>query len=107
MLSLPLVALPLLLVTSKGRKIDLLLFLAEGVGAIFVGIFLSAYLAGIPTTTVYHSDPIVRMSLSITGIMFLVLILLTVIIAVIKRIKVSADLVEKVFLFFLLKENYN
>ena len=67
------------------RKIHFLQFTTEGIGAIFVGIFLTAYLAGIPTTTVYHSDPIVRMSLTITGIMFLILILLTVIAAIIKR----------------------
>jgi hypothetical protein len=67
------------------RKIHLLLFTTEGIGAIFAGVFLAAYLAGIPTTTVYHSDPIVRMSLTITGIIFLILILLTVIAAIIKR----------------------
>ena len=67
------------------RKIHLLLFTTEGIGALFVGIFLAAYLAGIPTTAVYHSDPIVRVSLTITGIMFLILILLTVIAAIIKR----------------------
>lgn len=67
------------------RKIHLLLFTTEGIGAIFLGIFLVAYLAGIPTTTVYHSDPIVRMSLTAVGIMFLILILLTVIAALIKR----------------------
>jgi hypothetical protein len=83
MLSLPLVALPML-VSSKGKK-DRLAFAIEGVGAVFIGVFLAAYLAGIPTLAVYHSDPIVRAVLAIVGAIFLVLILAQIVIAVAQR----------------------
>jgi threonine/homoserine/homoserine lactone efflux protein len=53
----------------------------QGVGAIFVGIFLAAYLAGLPTTAVLHSDPVVRTSLAVIGVVFLLLIFSNVILA--------------------------
>ncbi len=56
-------------------------FVTQGVGAIFVGIFLASYLAGLPTTAVLHSDPVVRTSLAVIGVVFLSLILSNVILA--------------------------
>jgi hypothetical protein len=85
MLSLPLLALPLLLMPAIGKKVNLLMLSTEAIGAVFVGIFLSAYLAGIPTLTVFNSDPIVRTALATIGTVLLVLITLSVAIAVIKR----------------------
>ena len=61
------------------------LFAVQGVGAVFVGLFLAAYLAGLPTTAVYHSDPLVRLLLSGLGIAFLALILATIVVAAIDR----------------------
>ena len=54
----------------------------EGVGAIFVGIYLAAYLGGIPTTVVYHSELAVRIPLAIFGALILVLSLVIVVLAV-------------------------
>jgi hypothetical protein len=82
MLSLPLVALPMLYTSRAEGKEKLLILATEGVGAVFIGVFLAAYLAGIPTLAVYHSDPIVRAVLAIVGAIFLVLILVQIIIAV-------------------------
>ena len=45
----------------------------EGVGAIFVGIYLAAYLGGIPTTVVYHSELAFKIPLAIFGALILVL----------------------------------
>jgi hypothetical protein len=59
----------------------------QGVGAIFVGIFLAAYLAGLPTTAVLHIDPVVRASLAVIGVVFLLLILSSVILAVLFKKK--------------------
>jgi hypothetical protein len=87
MLSLPFIALPLLLISIKGSRINQLLFAIEGIGAVFTGIFLSAYLAGIPTTVVYHSNLAARLTLAVTGIISLVLILLTIIFAIVKASK--------------------
>jgi hypothetical protein len=58
------------------------LFVTQGVGIVFVGIFLAAYLGGLPTTNVLHSEPAFKIPLTIFGIALLVLILATVILAV-------------------------
>ncbi len=47
------------------------LFAAAGLGAIFVGIFSAAYLLGLPSTAVLHSEPIIRTALSILGIILI------------------------------------
>jgi hypothetical protein len=44
-----------------------LLYVIEAVGAVFVGIFLLAYLGGLPTTAVLHSEPVFRIPLFILG----------------------------------------
>lgn len=57
------------------KKVTRFLFLTQGVGAVFVGIFLAAYLGGLPTTAVLHSEAAFRIPLFIFGavLMFLVL----------------------------------
>ncbi len=54
------------------------LFAVEGVGAVFVGLFLTVYLLGLrdlPRDMVYHSEPIFRTLLSIFGVALIVLVL--------------------------------
>ncbi len=58
------------------------LFVAQGVGAVFVGVFLAAYLAGLPSTAVFHSEPAFRIPLLIFGAVFLVMVLLAFVLAV-------------------------
>jgi hypothetical protein len=53
-------------------QISKFLFVFEGIGIIFIGSFLTAYLLGLPSYNVYHSDPTLRLVLSIFGT-FLVL----------------------------------
>ena len=48
-----------------------------GIGAIFTGAFLVAYLMGLPTNVVYHSDPTLRMILSFFGGLLIILVLVT------------------------------
>jgi len=57
-------------------QISKLLFAFEGIGAIFLGAFLVAYLMGLPTQAVYHSDPTLRMILSLFGGLLLILVLI-------------------------------
>ena len=57
------------------KQVNAFLFATEGVGAAFVGIFLAAYLAGIPTTAVFHSEPAFRLPLTVLGIILLVMVL--------------------------------
>jgi len=46
----------------------------QGVGIVFIGFFLAAYLAGLPTTVVLHSEPVFRIPLLILGAVLLELI---------------------------------
>ena len=67
------------------QQISRFLFATQGVGAVFVVIFSAAYLAGLPTTAVLHSDPVFRIPLFIFGLLLLVLVLVTVLLAVFSR----------------------
>jgi hypothetical protein len=60
----------------------------EGVGAVFVGLFLAVYLGGlfvIPQTTVFHSVPEIKLALAVLGVILLVIILATVILSILRR----------------------
>jgi hypothetical protein len=66
------------------------LFAVEGVGAVFVGLFLTVYLLGLrdlPRDIVYHSEPIFRTSLSIFGVSLIVLVLTAVLLSVLVKKK--------------------
>jgi hypothetical protein len=63
------------------------LYAVQGVSAVFVGLFLAAYLAGLPTTAVYHSDPTVRLLLTVFGIVVLALILASIVVAALNKHK--------------------
>jgi hypothetical protein len=71
--------------TEKG--ISTFLFATQGVGIVFIGFFLAAYLGGLPSTNVLHSEPGFRIPLIILGVALLVLVLLTVIVAAFSRKK--------------------
>ncbi len=67
------------------KKITTFLFATQGVGAIFVGIFLAAYLAGLPTTAVFHSEPAFRIPLTILGAVLLVMVLSAFVLAALSK----------------------
>jgi hypothetical protein len=67
------------------KRLEKFLFATEGVGIVLVGLFLAAYLSGLPTTAVLHSEPTVRLALTGLGAAFLVLTLVTVVLAVQNR----------------------
>jgi hypothetical protein len=71
----------------NGKRRSNFLFATQGVGAIFVGIFLVAYLGGLPSTNVLHNEAAFRISLAVFGIVLLVLILASVILAVYSKKK--------------------
>jgi hypothetical protein len=85
LLCLPMFGLPLLFESNTSRECKQgsvhlgslnpkILLSYEALGAIFVGIFLAAYLGGVPTTVVYHSEPAFRIPLAIFGGLILVLV---------------------------------
>ena len=61
------------------------LFAVQGIGAVFVGIFLAAYLSGLPTTAVLHSEPAFRIPLYIFGVVLLVLVISALVLAALQR----------------------
>jgi hypothetical protein len=65
----------------SGKRVNIFLYVVQGIGGVFIAIFLAAYLAGLPTTNVLHNQPLVRSALVVVGIMFLVLILANIIVA--------------------------
>jgi Zn-dependent protease with chaperone function len=67
------------------KRISNFLFVTQGVGTIFVGIFLAAYLGGLPSTNVLHSEAAFRIPLTILGAVLLALILATIIVAAFQR----------------------
>lgn len=67
------------------KQIATFLFVAQGVGGIFVGIFLAAYLGGLPTTDVLHSEPTFRIPLYIFGTVVLVLVLAGFVLAALSK----------------------
>jgi hypothetical protein len=62
------------------NQVSKFLFVFEGIGAIFAGAFLVAYLFGLPTDVVYHSDLTLRLVLSIFGGILVLFILVTVVV---------------------------
>jgi len=67
------------------KQVSNFLFATQGVGAIFVGIFLTAYLGGLPSTNVLHNEAAFRIPLTLLGVVLLVLILATVIVSGFQR----------------------
>lgn len=58
----------------KNRYLNLLLYLFQGIGAAFVGVFSAAYLFALPSMEVLHEEAIFKLLLSISGGLFLILI---------------------------------
>ena len=67
------------------NRINKFLFAAEAVGIVFVGLFCAAYLLGLPTTNVLHSEPFLRIPLGIFGAVLLALIFSALATAALKR----------------------
>ncbi|XHH10237.1 MAG: hypothetical protein ACFCUE_06290 [Candidatus Bathyarchaeia archaeon] len=67
------------------KQVNHVLFATQGVGAVFIAVFLSAYMAGLPGTNVLHMEPAFRIPLTVFGAALLVMILASVILAAIKR----------------------
>ena len=69
------------------KTFHVFLYSTEGLGAVFVAIFLAAYLGGLPSTDVLHSELAFRISLMAFGAVLLGLILVDIIVAVYLRKK--------------------
>jgi hypothetical protein len=67
------------------KTLYIFLYATEGLGAVFVAIFLAAYLGGLPSTDVLHSEPAFRISLMAFGALLLGLILVDIIIVYLRK----------------------
>ena len=67
------------------KKLTTFLLSLEGAGAVFAGIYLAAYLGGLPSTAVLHSEPVFRILLFIFGSVLLVLVLSALIFAALAK----------------------
>ncbi len=63
------------------KHVNRLLYATQGVGAVFVAIFLAAYIGGLPSTYVLHMQPAFRFPLIFFGAALCALILITIILA--------------------------
>ncbi|MCW4015121.1 MAG: hypothetical protein NWF06_02010 [Candidatus Bathyarchaeota archaeon] len=84
MLSIPFVGLPLFLNSRSesmrlNQKFRKLVYATQGVGAVFVAVFLMGYLGGLPSRDVLHSEPVFKVPLIIFGATLLLLIIVTAI----------------------------
>ena len=67
------------------KRLTKFLFAIEAIGIIFVGFFLVAYLGGLPTTVVLHSEPLFRIPLFVLGAVLLELVICAVVIAALAK----------------------
>ena len=59
----------------NNEKLTKFLLAAEGVGVFFVIVYSAAYLLGLPSTNVLHSEPAIRVTLSVLGLVLVALAL--------------------------------
>ena len=90
-LSLPLVGIPLMYsdrLVPTAKSFRALLSATVGVGAIFMGLFVSVYVAGItrlPDYVVFHSEPAVRLVMSVLGALLVALVVVAFIVGLVKK----------------------
>jgi hypothetical protein len=72
-------------VRLSDKKLTAFLLTFEGAGAVFTGIFLAAYLGGLPSTNVLHSEPAFRIPLAILGAALLILLFSTLILSALTK----------------------
>lgn len=69
----------------KSERVALLIFLAQGVGTVFYGIFLAAFYIPLPSNDTLIGDPTFRTPMSIFGALFLILIIISLVAAYRKK----------------------
>ncbi len=72
---------------SSNKQVNIFLLAIEGIGLIFVSIFSAAYLLGLPSTAVLHSEPTFRTALSVLGVLLIALVLSALVISAVAKKK--------------------
>jgi len=55
----------------KGKQLAMLVFLAQGAGAIFYAVFLASYAFALPSNEVLHDLPVFKIPISVFGAIFI------------------------------------
>jgi len=93
-LMLPLIGVPLIftdrLMQLTSKQLTIFLYTIETAGAVFAGLFVTVYVAGLsqlPKYVVYHSEPALRFTMSIIGALLVALLILGLIIGLLMKRK--------------------
>ena len=72
-------------ITLKNKTLTSFQYAVQGIGTVFVSLFVAAYLFSLPGTNILHGEPIVNYLLAIFGSVFLVLVLTSIILSFIVK----------------------
>ncbi len=73
------------LLQMKRNQLARFVFMSQGIGAIFIAVFLASYALALPSNEVLHGEPIFRTPLSIFGGLFLLLIAISVVLSIVVK----------------------
>jgi uncharacterized membrane protein len=77
------------------KQLQTFLFATQGVGAIFVVIFLVAYFGGLPSTETLNSEPSFIFAQTVVGLLFIVFLIVAFILALVTKSKNEVDCAQK------------
>jgi len=61
------------------------LLFAQGIGAVFYAVFSAAYILAIPSTHVLSGEPVFKWPLTVFGVLFVILVLVSLLVSVIYK----------------------
>jgi succinate dehydrogenase hydrophobic anchor subunit len=67
------------------------LFAAQGVGTVFVVIFLAAYFGGLPSTETLNSEPSFILAQTVVGLLLIVFVIAAFVLAILTKSKNKLD----------------
>lgn len=71
----------------KTNQLAKMVFLAQGIGAVFYAVFLASYALALPSNHVLHDQPVFRIPLSIFGGIFILSIVVLLLLSFVAKPK--------------------
>ncbi len=75
----------------KTKSLSLYIYAVQIIGAAFYAVFSAAYILSIPTTKVLSGEAIFKVPLTVFGVLFIVLILVSLVIAATNKKSISTQ----------------
>jgi len=69
----------------KTKELAIFLFIAQGIGAVFYAVFSAAYILAIPSINVLSGEPVFKWPLTVFGVLFVILILVSLVISAVYK----------------------